>query len=219
MSKKNDVRGDWRSIAIGSVGGWFATSLARTLRLTVDYQCEGPSTAGPRLFAVYHNRIIAASAAASPWLALRPTLVLTSASKDGATLATAMECFGIGAVRGSSSRRGAVALVALRRELEQGRHVVITPDGPRGPRYVVQPGLLKLASLTGVPIIPVKVEYSNCWALNTWDEFRIPKPFSKVKVTWGKEIMVPRHLDREEFEKERKRLEEVMRDSLNEGEK
>ncbi|MDQ8188693.1 lysophospholipid acyltransferase family protein [Roseibacillus persicicus] len=219
MSKSNEVRGGWKATAIGNTAGWFAVSLARTLRLTVEYQCEGPSTSSPRLFSLYHNRMIGAAAASGPWSSLRPGVVLTSASKDGATLAAAMECFGLGAVRGSSSRRGAAALVALRRELEAGHHVVITPDGPRGPRYVVQPGLVKLASITQVPIIPFLVNYESYWQLNSWDKFQIPKPFSKVQITFGKEIHVPADLGREEFELERKKVEEVMRDSLNRGDR
>ncbi|MGJ8724332.1 MAG: lysophospholipid acyltransferase family protein [Roseibacillus sp.] len=219
MSKKNEVRGDWKASAVGSAAGWFAVSLAKTLRLSTAYECNGPSTKGPCIFALYHNRMIGAAAAAAPWLALRPGVVLTSASKDGASLAAAMECFGLGSVRGSSSRRGAAALVTLKKEIEAGKHVCITPDGPRGPRYVVQPGIVKLASLTGVPIIPFLVNYESFWALGSWDKFQIPKPFSKVQVTFGPEIGIPRKLGREEFEMERKKVEEVMRDSLNLGDR
>lgn len=219
MSKGNEIRGNWKAVALGSMAGWFAVSLSKTLRLTVDYESEGPSTKEPCIFALYHNRMIGAAGAAAPWLALRPGVVLTSASKDGATLAAAMECFGLGAVRGSSSRRGAAALVSLKKEIEGGKHVCITPDGPRGPRYVVQPGMVKLASLTGVPIIPFLVNYESYWALNTWDRFQVPKPFSKVRVTFGKEIRIPGELGREEFEMERKRVEEIMRDSLNPGDR
>ncbi len=219
MGKKNEVKGNWKSVATGSAAGWFAVSLTKTLRMKTKYECNGPSTKGPCIFALYHNRMIGAAGAAAPWLALRPGVVLTSASRDGATLAAAMECFGLGAVRGSSSRRGGAALVTLKKEIEAGRHVCITPDGPKGPRYVVQPGIVKLASLTGVPIIPFLVNYESYWALKSWDKFQIPKPFSRVEVTFGEEISIPAKLGREEFEMERKRVEEVMRDSLNPGDR
>ena len=109
----------------------------------------------------------------------------------GATVAAAMACFGMGSVRGSSSRRGAAALVTLKNEILAGKHVCITPDGPRGPRYVVQPGLVKLASLTGVPIIPFLVNYENYWTLDTWDKFQIPKPFSKIQSLLGRKSAFP----------------------------
>lgn len=219
MSKENEIRGSWRAVAAGSAAGWFGVSLAKTLRMTTEYLCDGPSTKGPCIFALYHNRMIGAGGAAGPWLAFRPGVVLTSASDDGATVAAAMECFGMGAVRGSSSRRGAAALATLRKEIEEGKHVCITPDGPRGPRYVVQPGLVKLASLTGVPIIPFLVNYESYWVLKSWDKFQIPKPFSKIQVTFGKEIHIPSKLGREELEMQRKKVEEVMRDSLNPGDR
>ena len=219
MSKENEIRGDWKAALLGSSAGWAALSLAKTLRVTTSYECEGPSTKGPCIFALYHNRIVAAAGSAAPWLAFRPGVVLTSASKDGAKLAAAMECFGLGSVRGSSSRRGAAALVILRKEIQAGRHVCITPDGPRGPIYEIQPGMVKLASLTGVPIIPFLVNYEKYWQLDTWDKFQIPKPFSPAQVTFGKEILIPPKLGPEEFEMERKRVEKIMRERLNPNER
>ena len=219
MSKDNEIRGSWKAVALGTAGGWFSVSLLKTLKKTTRFECEGPSTKGPRIFALYHNRMIGASGAAADWLPFRPGVVLSSASDDGAVVAAAMACFGLGSARGSSSRRGLAALVTLKRELQAGKHVCVTPDGPRGPRYVVQPGLVKLASITGVPIIPFLVNYESYWTLNTWDKFQIPKPFSKIQVTFGKEILIPPKLGREEFEMERKKVEEVMRDSLNPGDR
>ncbi len=217
MGENNDIRSSFKSLMIGSAAGWFASALAATLKVEVSYECEGPSTKGPCIFSLWHNRMIGAAAAAKPWLAFRPGVVLTSASQDGAIVATAMSCFDLGAVRGSSSRRGATALAALRKAIDKGQHVCITPDGPRGPRYVIQPGVVKLASLTQVPIVPFCVDYENYWKLKSWDEFQVPKPFSKVQVVFGKEIWISKDLDREEFELERKKVEETMRDSLNPG--
>ncbi len=219
MSKENEVRASWKAVALGNVAGWFAVSLAKTLRMTIQYRCEGPSTKGPCIFALYHNRMIGAAGAAAPWLVFRPGVVLTSASDDGATVAAAMQCFGLGSVRGSSSRRGAAALVTLKKAIKTGQHVCITPDGPRGPCYQIQPGIVKLASVTGVPIIPFLVTYERYWSLKSWDRFQIPKPFSQGKVTFGKEIRIPAKLTPEEFEIERKKVEEIMRESLNPAER
>ena len=218
MSRENEIRGNWVETATGSTAGWFAASLAKTLKFSIEYECDGPSTKGPCIFALYHNRMIGAAAVAAPWLNFRPGVVLTSASKDGAIVAAAMASFGLGSVRGSSSRRGAAALVTLRKEMRAGQHVCITPDGPRGPRYVVQSGIVKLASVTGSPIIPFLVDYESYWTLSkTWDKFQIPKPLSKVRVTFGKEIEVPPDLGPEELEMERKKMEQVMRGSLHPG--
>jgi hypothetical protein len=109
---------------------------------------------------------------------------LTSASKDGELLASIVRRFGLGAVRGSSSRRGALALRELTEVLARGdSDVIITPDGPRGPRYVLSPGLVYLAQKTALPLMRVQVDYTRFWELKSWDRFRIPKPFSKVDIT------------------------------------
>lgn len=186
--------------------------------MEVEYRCEGPFTEGPCIFSLWHNRMIGGTAAAKPWLNFRSAVVLTSASKDGATLAAAMECFELGAIRGSSSRRGAAALVQLKRAIEKGQHVCITPDGPKGPLYEVQPGLVKLASLSGVPIIPFLVSYEKYWQASSWDRFQIPKPFSKVKVIFGEEIRVPAKVSEEELEIVRKKVEEAMLEGLTQAE-
>ncbi|MEK0445770.1 MAG: hypothetical protein RLZZ399_1091 [Verrucomicrobiota bacterium] len=137
----------------------------------------------PLLVAVWHNRILALPLCYQ-WMckARRPLSVLTSPSRDGGLLSALVAQFGIGAVRGSSSRRGSAALRELQTVLKSGRDVIITPDGPRGPRYQLQPGLVFLAQLTGTPIMAVQVEYSAYWELRSWDRFRIPKPFSSVRI-------------------------------------
>lgn len=167
-------------------------------------------SSAPLIHVLWHNRILA-----SPYLfrkiyPRREVVVLTSASKDGATLAAAVKVFKVGAVHGSSSRRGAAAIVALRRATRAGKDLVFTPDGPRGPRYYLQPGVVKIAQATGLAVVPLHIEYLSCWVLKTWDRFRIPKPFSKVRVTLGDPIYVPRDLDDEAFENERQKLERVL---------
>jgi lysophospholipid acyltransferase (LPLAT)-like uncharacterized protein len=89
----------------------------------------------------------------------------------------------MGAVRGSSSKRGSRAFRELVELVEDGRDIAITPDGPRGPRYVLGPGAISLAQLTAAPIIPVHAKFSLCLRMKTWDEFVIPLPFSTVSVT------------------------------------
>ena len=218
MGDQNEIRASRKAVAAGVIAGWFGQSLVRTLKIKIAYRCEGPLTDGPRIFALWHNRMLGAVSAAKPWQEFRSGVVLTSASDDGATVAAAMEVFGLGAIRGSSSRRGAAALVQLKKAIQGGLHVCITPDGPRGPLYEVHPGMVKLASVTQVPIIPFLVHYERYWELKSWDKFQIPKPFSKVTITFGEEIKVPSKLNEEEFELMRKKVELSMSEGLNTAE-
>jgi lysophospholipid acyltransferase (LPLAT)-like uncharacterized protein len=114
-------------------------------------------------------------------------------------------------VRGSSSRRGPQALLELTTWAEHGCDVAITPDGPRGPRYVVQPGAISLAELTGLPIIPVC--YRSSWKMQagSWDRFQIPLPFARVEVVFGEPMHIPRDAGEAERERFRAELEERMR--------
>ena len=101
-----------------------------------------------------------------------------------------MARFGYRAVRGSTSRGGAKALVGLRRELAAGRPVAFTVDGPRGPARVVQPGAVWLASVTGHPILPFHIESARHWTLESWDRAQIPRPFSTIAVSIGTPLEV-----------------------------
>ncbi|MFN9822228.1 MAG: lysophospholipid acyltransferase family protein, partial [Akkermansiaceae bacterium] len=162
----------------------------------------------PVIFALWHNRIFTMPPI---WQRTggknRSTVVLTSASRDGTTLAKSMEAFGIGSIRGSSSRRALAALIGMKNALLEGKDVCITPDGPKGPRYQVQPGLLKIAQSTGSDIIPIHILYGSAWRRSSWDRFVIPKPFSKVIVTFDKPISIPKNLSEADFETARLNLE------------
>jgi lysophospholipid acyltransferase (LPLAT)-like uncharacterized protein len=140
----------------------------------------------------------------------RAANVLTSASGEGTLLTRIVARFGMGAVRGSSSRRGAAALLQLSTSLAEGYDVIVTPDGPRGPRHRLAPGVVFLAEKTATPVMPIEVRYTRSIRLNTWDRFEIPLPFSRVEV-----ILHPRHhippLETDEaFETARQSLESAL---------
>lgn len=203
-AKRNDIRGDRKSALLGTLAGWSMKLLTSTLRMDVRDECgigDSQSPLPPSIYILWHNRFFCVPPA---WHKLcgshRRTIALTSASKDGDMVARAMAVFGLGAIRGSSSRRAVAALVGLKRALLDGNDICITPDGPRGPRYQIQPGFIKLAQATGAPIIPIHVRFSSAWRLKTWDRFVIPKPFSHVQVTFAKSLSVPRSLTPESFE-------------------
>ena len=121
-----------------------------------------------------------------------------------------MRRFGIGSVRGSSSRRGSTALREMAAILAAGGDMAITPDGPRGPKYRLNPGVVKLAQITGAPIVPLHIAYSRYWEIRSWDAFRIPKPFARVTTTFGPLHCVPPTTNDAAFEAERARLEAVL---------
>jgi hypothetical protein len=149
----------------------------------------------PVIFAVWHNRL-ALSMAIHRFLAGRcgrdRLAALVSASRDGGLLSRVLELFGVQAVRGSSSRRGAQALLELTSWAERGYGLAITPDGPRGPRYQVQEGIIALAQLTGLPIVPVSYHLSWKHCLRSWDRFQVPLPFARWELHFGEPLRVPR---------------------------
>lgn len=127
--------------------------------------------------------------------------ILISQHKDGELIARVMEIFGFGTVRGSSTRGGAQAMREMIRAVKES-DIGITPDGPRGPKYVVQEGTIALARLTGRPIIPLTFGSSRKKVFASWDAFNLPYPFSRGAFLWGEPLYVPKDADLEEKRKE-----------------
>lgn len=216
MADAQEIRGTMKQRVIGTLAGWLIRVVGWTLRYKIDglEQMRGKFVNEPVIFALWHNRIFAMPYVKPILSENREVCVLTSASKDGAILETAVKSFGLTAVRGSSSRRGAAALVALRRKLKSDATVTITPDGPKGPVYKVQAGVVKLAQASGASIVVVSVNFSRCWRLKTWDRFCVPKPFSKVMVKLEDGIEISKDLSDDAFEAERVKLEVLMNESV-----
>jgi lysophospholipid acyltransferase (LPLAT)-like uncharacterized protein len=169
-----------------------------TLRVTISIEEGGPATGfllTPAIYVFWHRCVFAAT-----WHSRnRGIAVMTSRSFDGEYIARVIEKFGFRAVRGSSSRGAVRALLEMHREIDQGRSVAFTIDGPRGPRYVAKPGPVLLARNTQVPIIPGHIALEKAWVLNSWDRFMIPKPFSRCLVRFGRLIQVPAQAQNEEL--------------------
>jgi lysophospholipid acyltransferase (LPLAT)-like uncharacterized protein len=116
---------------------------------------------------------------------------MISRSRDGELIARVCRSFGLGAVRGSSSRGGSEALLEMRNILKSGGRIAFTPDGPRGPLHHVQPGVLFLAQKAGRPIVPVAYGAKRRWIFKRrWDEFLIPKPLNRLAMVYGEPIHV-----------------------------
>ncbi len=136
--------------------------------------------------------------------------VLISRSFDGELIARTIELMGFHTVRGSSSRYGASGLLALARALEDGYPAIFTADGPRGPLYKAKPGAVKLAQLTGYAIGAFYLLPEKAWLLRSWDSFMIPKPFSRVAVSWARQVHVHRTDDPEILEAKRLEVENTL---------
>lgn len=148
-----------------------------------------------RIYLVWHEYMLAP-------LYLRPNTdvsILVSKHRDADVLEAIAAASGFGCIRGSTGRGG---VAALKRLAERGRrqHLVITPDGPRGPRRTLAPGPIYLASRLGMPLVPVAVAYDRCWRTPTWDRFAIPRPFTVGRAIVGAEIHVAADLERDALE-------------------
>ena len=191
--------------------------LLRLLALTLRYRVDDRASyltdrlSGPAILLFWHNRIVAIPALYERRSRrARRIFVLTSASREGSLLSLLLAHFGIGAVRGSSSRRASVAVREMAARIEAGEDAAITPDGPRGPKYRLQPGPLFLAQKTGRPLVLVRVEYSRYLRFKSWDGFALPLPFARVDISSEPPLEIAETLSDEEFEAERLRLERRM---------
>ena len=119
-----------------------------------------------------------------------PAAVLVSKSKDGDYIAGVIDLFGQQTVRGSSSRRGAMALMDLVKTLESGANAAVTPDGPRGPKRVIAPGILYLAQKTSKPILPITYSARRKIVFHGWDDYWVPLPFNVIAVQVGNRISI-----------------------------
>jgi lysophospholipid acyltransferase (LPLAT)-like uncharacterized protein len=195
----------WLARWLIAFGFWLLQIWARTLRYEVDDRADvvGKPVRENYIAALWHNRLLLISFALKKFLPQRPGAGLISASRDGDLIADLTRRFGFDVVRGSSSRLGASALRELENVLASGHDVLITPDGPRGPAYELGPGIVFLAQRTGAAVVPINMEFSSCWRVNSWDGFILPRPFAKVRVIFGPPHRVGATSTPEEFEAER----------------
>ncbi len=170
--------------------------------------CMNPETY-PYISLTWHNRLLFLPVM-FPKYARKKTAALISASRDGQYIADVVKVCGIRSVRGSSSRRGAVALKASLECLQDKCNLSMTPDGPRGPRYKMSKGPVIMASKTGYPALPLSINYSSYWELKSWDRFQIPKPWAKITLIMGDPINIPPDLNNEEIEEWRRVLEQKL---------
>lgn len=138
-----------------------------------------------------------------------PLSVLVSQHRDGEWVNQVAASLKLNIVRGSSTRGGSTAIRQLKKHAAFSS-LVITPDGPRGPRRVMAPGPIYLASLLKMPIVPVGVGMDRPIRLNTWDQFAVPRAFSRCRVVFGPKIELDRNAVREDLEDVRRRVEQSL---------
>ncbi|MEO6871022.1 MAG: lysophospholipid acyltransferase family protein [Chthoniobacterales bacterium] len=202
----------WRGRWLIAFGHRLLQVWAWTLRFEIDDRAQVIGTPPNERYigALWHNRLLLLPFVIKRYLPGRRGAALISPSGDGELLAQLVERFDFEVVRGSSSRKGASAIRQLAEVIANGKDVVMTPDGPRGPAYQLGQGIIFLSQQTGAEVVPINMEYSSCWRVKSWDRFILPKPFSKVRVIFGQPHRVASTASESEFESERVRLQDAM---------
>lgn len=190
-----------RSNAIHAAGCFIIAMYIRLCRWTSRWRVEGTADRDrlyaegkPFIIALWHNRI-----GMMPYAYAEQShnlCVVASAHRDGMLVVRSMGHFGFDGIP-IDSKAAAKATRLIVRRLKEGGHVGITPDGPRGPRMRVKDGIIQIAALAGVPIVPVSYAMKRRKVLGSWDMFHLPLPFNTGICRWGKPIEVPRGSDME----------------------
>jgi lysophospholipid acyltransferase (LPLAT)-like uncharacterized protein len=185
---------------------WTIKTLGRTMSFE-DVNSEIPTfflgKGKPVICAFWHGRLLMMPFASKG----RKLGFLVSPHRDGQVVGKALQRFGFHAILGSTTRKGLTAFKNMLKALQDGYDIALTPDGPRGPRYHVQAGVIELARLTGKPVIPLTFSASRKKVFNTWDRFLLPYPFSKGVFIWGEPVHIDPHGDRDHLEDRRALLE------------
>lgn len=161
----------------------------------------------PFILAFWHGHILMMPKC---WDLSKPMHMLISQHRDGQLIARVIGHFGLGTAAGSSSKGGSAALRQMLKALKAGEYVGITPDGPRGPRMRATAGIVNVARMAGVPVIPCAFSSAPRKQLRSWDRFQIALPFARGVIAWGQPIEVPRDADEAALEAARLRVEEAM---------
>ena len=184
----------------------FLTTRRRIVLHTPESTPYADDAHGRFTYCVWHDELLLSM------FAKRHKIVaaITSQHQDGTYMANVLELVRVTPIRGSSSKGGVQALRTAM-EVARSRHIVITPDGPRGPRHELKDGIVFLASKTGNPIVPLSFECSSCWRIKgKWTDLVIPKPFAKLSVIYGEPIEIPKRLKRDELNAWTQRIQDAM---------
>ncbi|MCW5937129.1 MAG: lysophospholipid acyltransferase family protein [Fimbriimonadaceae bacterium] len=199
----------WRNVrpyVLGPLILRLARLLGSTWKIrTVGYE-DVEALPGGKIFSGWHGTTFTAAVLFRG----KGVWTIISQSKDGDMQNIIFSGFGFRTIRGSTGRGGARAAAESIRVLKQGATMAFTPDGPRGPTHVVQPGIIVMAKKAGVPIVPVGVSAERRWLAPTWDRYMVPKPFARCVMVFGEPHRIPRDADEAALEEARLAFEKAM---------
>ncbi|NDB70389.1 MAG: DUF374 domain-containing protein [Methylocystaceae bacterium] len=174
-----------RSKVIGFLGYGVSCAIGATLRVQI-VPAVPLSEAKNYIFAFWHGRQFIPSLYMK--LGKNSITALVSSSRDGQMMATWLQCLGYRVVRGSSGRRAVAGLVLLLDALSRGESIALATDGPRGPAEQSKKGVAYLATKTGCAVVALGSACSSAWVFPSWDNYHLPKPFSRVVLYLGEPI-------------------------------
>lgn len=184
--------------------------LARAIGRTLKVQTEGgegvDAVEGAKIYAVWHGRTFLGTV----FFRNKGLWTIISHSHDGMIQNKIFSRFGFNTVRGSTGHGGAAALVQCVKLLREGKSMAFTPDGPRGPSGIVQPGVMLMAKKSGAWIIPTACSTSHRWLFYSWDRYMIPRPFARALMVFGRPVRVAGDATADDLEMARRGLESEM---------
>ena len=143
---------------------------------------------------------------------------LISGSVDGEVPERIARSWGAEVIRGSANESGALALRDMQAMMKRGYSIVTTADGPRGPIYEIKPGVVVMARIGNVPVLPIACAADRAWYLDRWDRFMIPKPFARIVMAVGEPYLIPREVSLEDIEPHRLNVQEAVMSLMRESE-
>jgi lysophospholipid acyltransferase (LPLAT)-like uncharacterized protein len=209
MVRGSQERSGFKWWLVGRLGKGLVDLICGTMRIrAVDLDEARTEMESKRfILAFWHSRLLAISYLFQGW----GGVILVSSSEDGEIMAQILQRQGHETIRGSTSRHGLRAMARLIKALKkEARPGAVVPDGPRGPRFNVQPGVITLAKKTGYPVVPISYSAKRIKIFASWDRFILPYPFTEGRIIYGRPLSVPSKLDAKEQEVCRVRLEEEL---------
>jgi len=151
---------------------------------------------GPSIFCLWHQSVMVSTV----YFRHSGCVLLISQSYDGELTTRVVNSFGFGAARGSSTRGSREGLMAMKQAIDSGGSCAFTNDGPRGPIHQSKMGPIKLAQMTGAPIHIFHIHAEHAWTTRSWDRHLVPKPFTRIVLSWVKDMHVPADLAADQYE-------------------
>jgi len=147
----------------------------------IEYHTDDSVSNQPTIFAVWHGDLLMLSYIYKYYRKTPHAKVLISDHFDGLLISKTIKYFGYETIAGSTNRKAIKALLESIKALKEGYDIGITPDGPKGPRHEVSDGVIVMAQKTKSDIVTVEIKPTKYWQFNSWDKFKVPKPFGTIK--------------------------------------